>query len=228
MAGPGLWLRRAWTLLQVSVHVLLGKALRRLFPAASRRRLLDRGRAGGVAGNPRFAYEDWGPTFFSRQYFRFVLKAQWQRLEDRALLGEGAPDCPVVDLRGRARRIGDFARGSRPLFNQLVQDFNSIADFLIIYIEEAHPTDGWAFANNVDIPSHRSLQERQEAARRLLARGPRCPVVVDTMDNASSRQYAALPERLYLLREGKVVYKGGPGPWNYNPGEVRAVLEKLS
>ncbi|OBS76681.1 hypothetical protein A6R68_16863, partial [Neotoma lepida] len=76
---------------------------------------------------------------------------------------------------------------------------------------------GWAFKNNVDIRQHRSLQDRLQAAHLLLDRSPQCPVVVDTMQNQSSQLYAALPERLY----------GKPGPWNYNPEEVRAVLEKL-
>ncbi|NXD32456.1 IOD1 deiodinase, partial [Spelaeornis formosus] len=112
-------------------------------------------------------------------------------------------------------------------FKRLVDDFASTADFLIIYIEEAHATDGWAFKNNVDIRQHRSLQERVRAARMLLARSPQCPVVVDTMQNQSSQLYAALPERLYVIQEGRICYKGKAGPWNYNPEEVRAVLEKL-
>lgn len=112
-------------------------------------------------------------------------------------------------------------------FKRLVDDFTSTADFLIIYIEEAHAADGWAFRNNVDIKQHRSLQDRLQAAHLLLARNPACPVVVDTMRNQSSQLYAALPERLYVVHEGRICYKGKPGPWNYNPEEVRAVLEKL-
>lgn len=30
-------------------------------------------------------------------------------------------------------------------FNEIVRDFKDVADFAIIYISEAHPTDGWAF-----------------------------------------------------------------------------------
>lgn len=109
-----------------------------------------------------------------------------------------------------------------------MEDFSSVADFLIIYIEEAHATDGWAFANNIDIKQHRTLQDRMEAARLLMDRKPLCPIVVDTMDNLATRKYAALPERFYILLEGHILYKGGPGPWSYNPEEVRAVLETLS
>lgn len=48
----------------------------------------------------------------------------------------------------------------------------------------------------------------------LLDRSPQCPVVVDTMENQSSQRYAALPERLYVLWEGRILYKvtRGMGP----------------
>lgn len=29
-------------------------------------------------------------------------------------------------------------------FGEIVRDFSDIADFIIVYIEEAHPSDGWA------------------------------------------------------------------------------------
>lgn len=32
-------------------------------------------------------------------------------------------------------------------------------------------------------------------------------MVLDTMENLSSSKYAALPERLYILQRGKVIYK---------------------
>ena len=33
-------------------------------------------------------------------------------------------------------------------FNRLVQEYADLADFLIVYIQEAHPANGWAFRNN--------------------------------------------------------------------------------
>lgn len=79
----------------------------------------------------------------------------------------------------------------------------------------------------MNIRNHRNLQDRLQAARLLLDRRPQCPVVVDTMKNQSSQLYAALPERLYVLQGDRILYKGKPGPWDYHPEEVRAVLEKL-
>lgn len=103
-----------------------------------------------------------------------------------------------------------------------------MADFLVVYIAEAHATDGWSFANNVDIKNHTNLQERLAAAQVLVKENPLCPIVVDEMTDITASKYGALPERLYVLQSGKVIYKGKRGPWGYNPEEVRRVLEKIN
>ncbi|KAG7514170.1 type I iodothyronine deiodinase [Solea senegalensis] len=112
-------------------------------------------------------------------------------------------------------------------FKQLVKDFSDVADFLVIYIAEAHSTDEWAFTNNIDISQHRSLEDRLSAAQILVQREPLCPVVVDEMNDVTAMKYGALPERLYVLQAGKIIYKGREGPAGYNPLEVRSILEKM-
>lgn len=112
-------------------------------------------------------------------------------------------------------------------FEELVKNFSEVADFLVVYIAEAHSSDGWAFTNNYDINTHQRLEDRLSAARILLQKDPLCPVVVDEMSDITAIKYGALPERFYVLQAGKVVYKGSVGPWGYNPLEVRAFLEKM-
>lgn len=112
-------------------------------------------------------------------------------------------------------------------FKQLVRDFRDVADFLVVYIAEAHSTDGWAFTNNFDINQHQSLEERLSAAQILVQNEPLCPVVVDEMSNVTAIKYGAQPERLYVLQAGKVLYKGSIGPWGYDPQEVRSFLQKM-
>ena len=47
------------------------------------------------------------------------------------------------------------------------------------------------------------------------------------MSNAANDAYAAWPERLYIIDEGgHISYKGGNGPFKYDPKEVRAWLAK--
>ena len=74
----------------------------------------------------------------------------------------------------------------------------------------------------MDIKNHRNLQDRLRAAHLLLDRSPQCPVVVDTMKNQSSSCYAALPERLYVLQEGRILYKVGTCGRGPREGRVRA------
>ena len=48
------------------------------------------------------------------------------------------------------------------------------------------------------------------------------PFGVDDMSNAANDAYAAWPERLYIVDEsGRIAYRGGMGPFKYNPKEVR-------
>lgn len=102
-----------------------------------------------------------------------------------------------------------------------------MADFIVVYIAEAHATDEWSFNNNIDLKQHMSLEDRLAAAEVLAKEDPLCPIVVDDLTNTAAAKYGALPERLYVLQNGNVIYKGGMGPFGYDPQEVRRVLEKI-
>jgi len=53
------------------------------------------------------------------------------------------------------------------------------------------------------------------------------PFGIDEMSNAANDAYAAWPERLYVIDEtGRISYKGGNGPFKYDPSEVRDWLAK--
>eukprot|EP00795_Rhopilema_esculentum_P001465 gene1465-15895_t len=111
-------------------------------------------------------------------------------------------------------------------FGKLANRFASLADFAIIYVEEAHPVDGWRFKNaEFSIYQHTSLSKRKEAARILAEKYPDIPVFVDLMDNAVSKAFGAMPERLFILMNNEVVYQGGMGPFFYNLEEVKMWLE---
>lgn len=112
-------------------------------------------------------------------------------------------------------------------FNEIVADFTNMADFLIVYIEEAHPTDGWFFRNNVDIQKHNSLEDRVAAAKRLGELKPcDCDIVADNMEDGANKQYGGLYERLYIVLNRVVLYEGMPGPIGYNVEEVYDWLAK--
>ena len=111
-------------------------------------------------------------------------------------------------------------------FNKVVTDFDKNADFITIYIKEAHPLDGWYIpGEKYDIHQHKTIDDRIVAAKQLEDYGVSCPILLDTMDDEGVYQYAAHPEALYIIENGVVQLKG-LGPFSdYNPEHVREWLE---
>uniref|UniRef100_A0A8C4MB04 Iodothyronine deiodinase n=1 Tax=Equus asinus asinus TaxID=83772 RepID=A0A8C4MB04_EQUAS len=106
----GLWLKRLWVLLQVALQVAVGKVLLTLFPDRVKQHIVAMNQK-----NPHFSYDNWVPTLYSTQYFWFVLKVHWQRLEDTTKRGGLAPNSPVVRLSGQRCNIWDFMQGQEEL-----------------------------------------------------------------------------------------------------------------
>jgi type I thyroxine 5'-deiodinase len=51
-----------------------------------------------------------------------------------------------------------------------------------------------------------------------------CPVLVDSMLDTGNIAYGATPIRLHVVRNGVLVYQGGPGPFQYDLDELRGWL----
>lgn len=101
-----------------------------------------------------------------------------------------------------------------------------------VYILEAHPVDGWQLPDNepdeddVCFAQPRTLDERMAVATAMRDRlGVGSPLVVDGVDNACELAYEARPERLYVIQDGVVVFRTGPGPFCYSPAQLRAFLK---
>jgi hypothetical protein len=48
------------------------------------------------------------------------------------------------------------------------------------------------------------------------------------MDDRASRAFAAWPERLVLIgADGRIAYRGSPGPWGFSPEEAQEQLAAL-
>ena len=113
---------------------------------------------------------------------------------------------------------------------QIYNDYRDHADFLTVYVREAHPTDEWQMKSNVkdDVcyAQPKTLEQRVAIAKDFTARYKfSLPFGIDDMSNTADRAYAAWPERLYIIDEtGRIVYRGGMGPFQYKPAEVREWL----
>src|SRR5437899_9389165 len=114
----------------------------------------------------------------------------------------------------------------------MYETYKDRANFLTVYIKEAHAQDEWQMdANekeNVCYPQPRSLKDRVAIAYDFARRFDyRVPLVVDDMDNKANALYAGWPERIYVLDErGTIVFKGKPGPLGYHPEEGEPRLAK--
>ena len=115
-------------------------------------------------------------------------------------------------------------------FKGLVAEFAEIADFTTIYITEAHASDGFDFiGNKYKIKQHTSLQERILAASILLEDEDlniQGTLLIDNMENEAMSVYGALPERLYIVLDGKVLFVGDEGPVGYSVEAVKNWLEE--
>jgi hypothetical protein len=120
------------------------------------------------------------------------------------------------------------------MLERLYQTYKDRVEFLLVYIREAHP-DSVLFVPGEDggkklqvIPQTATTTERLKNLQQCTSLLQlTMPAVIDSDDNVVNRAYAAWPDRLYVVdREGRIAFKGEPGPRGFRPAEVEAWLEK--
>ena len=103
----------------------------------------------------------------------------------------------------------------------------------MVYIEEAHPVDGWRMPVNakdhVLLAAPRSFQDRDTAAQTCVVKlCINIPALVDDMRDTTEVAYTGWPDRLYVIdRTGRIAYKSGPGPYGFIPAGVEKTLQHL-
>ena len=116
---------------------------------------------------------------------------------------------------------------------RLYSRFKDRIEFFAVYVQEAHPTDGWQVESNIkdDVfyRQHQSLDEREEAAQSCtIGLHISIPTLVEEMDNAIDEAYGAAPERLYLIgKDGRVAYHGGAGPHFFDLDELDEAIQDM-
>ena len=114
-------------------------------------------------------------------------------------------------------------------FEKACHDFRKVADFIIVYLEEAHPIDEALIKGFFHIKEHKSLKDRSAAVDELKDFAPNlpCKVYMDSMKNEGLINYGSYPERLYIIQNGIVKFIGGIGPFDYSVDEMTARLRTL-
>jgi len=103
----------------------------------------------------------------------------------------------------------------------------------VVYIEEAHPTDGWQMPSNIKdhvlVATAKSLVDRDAAAETCVVKlGIHIPAVVDNIQDTTERAYTGWPDRLYVIgQSGRVAYKSQAGPFGFQPEEMAKALKSL-
>lgn len=104
----------------------------------------------------------------------------------------------------------------------------------MVYIEEAHPTDGWQMPSNIKdnilVATAKTFVERDEAAHVCVVKlGIKIPAIVDDMQDSTERAYTGWPDRLYVIsRDGHVTYKSPAGPFGFHPQEMAKSLRAVT
>ncbi len=99
------------------------------------------------------------------------------------------------------------------------------ANFLMVYIEEAHPGNT---VEDIEVHAATTIEEKQALAELCTTGNLNLPTVLDRLDNAVEIAYAAFPDRIYVLdADGVVRHKTMPGPFGWDVAESTAMLEQL-
>ncbi len=114
----------------------------------------------------------------------------------------------------------------------MYEKYGDGVEFFMVYVREAHPTDGWQVGSNereeVLFAQPTSLDERVDVAHAMCEQLEiAIPTLVDNMKNTTEKDYSAHPDRLYLVgMDGTIAYKSGRGPWGFKPPELENAIRK--
>jgi hypothetical protein len=116
---------------------------------------------------------------------------------------------------------------------EIHQHYKDRAAFLSIYVREAHPTNGWREPGNdkvgISILQPATKTERVAVAKKCCGTlEMTMPLLVDEMNDRVGHAYSGMPDRIYIIDpNGRVVYKGGRGPFGFKPREMEQSLVML-
>ena len=165
-------------------------------------------------------------------------------------LDEIAPDFTLATVQGESvtlfKEIGDKPivlifgnftcgpfRSQSGNIEKLYERYQDRAKFFLVYVREAHPSDGWWMKSNqragIDL-----TQPVDNAQRRTVAETCRnhlnlkLPFLVDNVDDRVGSTYSGMPNRLYLIdQQGKIAFKNGRGPFGFHPRQLEQALVLL-
>ena len=117
---------------------------------------------------------------------------------------------------------------------RLYTTYKKDAEFLLVYIREAHPDSVLIVEKDGEevleaVVQTDSLEARNETAQVCaLSLDLSIPTLVDKQDNKVNAAYAGWPDRLVVVGvDGNIAYYGSKGPSGFKPNEVEAWLKEF-
>lgn len=117
---------------------------------------------------------------------------------------------------------------------RLYKTYKNDAEFLLVYIREAHPDSVLVVERDGEEELLKVTQT--ETLKSRIATAQTCsaslhlsiPTLVDKPDNAVNAAYSGWPDRLAVVGlDGKIAYYGSKGPGGFKPKEVEKWLEEF-
>lgn len=112
---------------------------------------------------------------------------------------------------------------------RLYASYNGHIEFIIVYIQEAHP-EMLREGNKTGIVGRpRNIDERVILATECVAKYKfTIPMVIDGMDGTVNEDYQAWPVRVTVTDiDGKVAFYAGPGPFDFRIPPIERTIKKL-
>jgi tetratricopeptide (TPR) repeat protein len=166
--------------------------------------------------------------------------------------GEAAPDFTVAkmgteekttlaQLRGEGPVLLVFGsytcpnfRGAADTLNKLYPEYKDRLPFYLIYIREAHSTTDWASTRNqregIVLPPATNMNEREDHATMCVRKlHIEFPTLLDSMNGAAEKAYAAWPSKAYLIdQRGRIAFSTALDEQDFHPEGLEAALRKVS
>ena len=128
--------------------------------------------------------------------------------------------------------------------HELYTKYNSICNFIVIYIQEAHSNEEWNLESNqkkgIDISQHRKIKDKINACKELIdiwkdevdgieeaIELGKFKIVCDDIDCNAETKFNALPERIFILNKNNTIaVKGGYGPDDFDINIIDRFLSR--
>ncbi|XP_077988261.1 type I iodothyronine deiodinase-like [Glandiceps talaboti] len=145
-------------------------------------------------------------------------------------VGDDAPDIELISVDdGKKHLISELHQDkNKPLtvvvngrLGDLYNKFKGEIELLVVYIQEAHPSNGFKVDRHSNIEQHINLKEKMEAAEELIMLCPQKDIistnvqdadkvrfVVDDMNNTFAGHYDSFPDNNFIVKNGKLLLIG--------------------